>query len=825
MRRVFTPDNARRTLYVLITAFFSTFLYVTAIVLYALIYYHFIPESSVSVPLYFDYSWLAADPYHVLPSVTQHSLASAVAAQQNAAGIEHSDLAELQHPGPFAAVDLSASLLPLMRSTIAYKLSVDLNLPRNAHNQNLGNFMVRLAVTPNIHEFVRLHGPAATAPGVQRGIGGGGSGGGPPVQTYTSRKQEFFRNAGLVSRFPLTHFPESYIMDLPKYYIRGPATAKTSSAGCKCEANNNSNTTKCACGGSCGCGGSSEGGTNLYSGVPLHRVTPGPASTKKHVVSVLSTRPAILSYKPLLLEYLEVIFWSPVYALGLIRSGFNEQLNLDMVENWTKKAALTGNLEPSQPFPFPRGVMDSVAQWAASSSAYLKDAGTSLFKFRVTEDLDKVVVPRGDELPPKKSIKAAFEGLEEQQDFLESEPDAADGHVWAVVELDRVAHLNGATLTLHTQWQGLRFWMHKYRLVLFLIAPMFIWFIECIGAVLAGYLVVTLFGGSSDSASRPNSAGFTSAGGGTAPAASTSATLSESSARLRAQQRSLRQQSTRSGVGSATRPRRRSRPSVSSPSPPAPITQVTLPRLPARTTTAASDGSAILDDAAAAPVLSVVTQPDEQSLPAAEQPVTTTASESTTPTTATAPVSSSSSSLSNYPLVAPPPEHPPATSSSSTASIATPAPAAPAVAAEHSGTETPVTSPLRSLARADDVDVFGVLPNRSVAPPPSVTPATAHGTTASPGAAESPVSSLRVSHRQSLAGAAAALVFDAADESVGDVSTSTADTAVGSGSGSGGGSRIASSVVSETNSNDGEEDEDPTTAALVASQSSSPFGK
>lgn len=94
---------------------------------------------------------------------------------------------------------------------------------------------------------------------------------------------------------------------------------------------------------------------------------------------------------------------------------------------------------------------------------------------------------------------------------------SSDGHVWAVIELDRTAHLNDAKITLHTQWQGLRYYMHKFRLLLFIIGPFFIWGFEVFSLTLAAYLVISIFGSSSDSGNNNNKSDSTSSIGNRLP--------------------------------------------------------------------------------------------------------------------------------------------------------------------------------------------------------------------------------------------------------------------------------------------------------------------
>lgn len=381
-----------------------------------------------------------------------------------------------------------------MKSSVNYKLSVDLNLPRNAHNQDLGNFMVRLAVTPNIHEFVKVHHHSRLLE--------------QPLIS-SSPKQQFFGKAGLHSRFPLTHFPETYIMDLPQLYIRGPPhlhaqhhkDSKCTCKNCNCDAHKSKDST-------------SSDEQVLFQGHPLHRVNTGCKCAHKkgsEKISVMSTRPVILSYKPVFLEYLEMLFWSPFYATGFFRSGFSETINVDMVENWSKKTALLGTSanQPSysslsQLFITSDPLSSFVGSVASATNSLLTTAKHAFGKFKQSEDLnaelpnqeymDKFAESSAKEerkstgeTPPKPEI---YENIFDLSDDFLSNP---DGNVWAVVELDRIAYLNNAKLTLHTQWSGLRFWMHKYRIVLFFIGPFFIWILECAAAVIAGYVVVSLF--------------------------------------------------------------------------------------------------------------------------------------------------------------------------------------------------------------------------------------------------------------------------------------------------------------------------------------------
>ncbi|VVT56260.1 uncharacterized protein SAPINGB_P004920 [Magnusiomyces paraingens] len=760
VRRIFTPDNARRTLYVIVTAFFAILLYASAFLLYAIIYYHFIPESEVSVPLYFDYSWLAVDPYHVgAPPIVQDTFTGARGVAGTGTGHVSEDKTA-QIPGPFAAIDLSATLLPLMRHSVGYRLAVDLDLPRNAHNKNLGNFMVRLAVTPNIHEFVRLHGPASS---LSRGTS-------PRPAYVVPNKQLLYRNAGLVSRFPLTHFPETYLMDLPKLYVRGPAVHPAR-------------------------GGTPNSTTTLYAGVPLHAVAPSKPQ-QKPLVSVLATRPAILAYKPLLLEYLETLFWSPVYAVGLVSGGFSERVSLDMVDDWTRRDALEGRAGDGsgaalKTYPFSQTVLDAVGWWASSSSEYLKTKGTLFIaKFRQTDEIP-AEIPRDvnsavEQLeknapPPKKSIKDEFEGIVEQ-DFLDTEK--GDGHVWAVVELDRVAHLNGALLTLHTKWSGLRYWMHRYRILLFIVGPIFLWAIECAGALLAGYLIVTLFGENSTNGlptppfpQNPRPARLERppqrhASGGSSTGSST------------------RTHRNGSFTGSRQTPRVR-RPRPITPAAAAPVISAAEPVSELEPENAPE----IVSPVSPAAILDAVTVTDYVSEPEPESPTLLVA-----PTTPPGPVPETA------PIADPPviealsePSTPVAVPASCTESVASVSSSVTALSGdveensseaetehdleienedegependhehEHDHEEEEEAEPENEHEEVvepeneneseaeneteentsssqspsfDSTTIFNMLPNRSTAPPPSVTPATAHGTTS---ATPSPVASLRV---------------------------------------------------------------------------------
>lgn len=495
-RRIFTPDNARRTLYVLITMVITFFLYIFAIVLYSIIYFNFIPQSSVSVPLFFDYSWFANDPYHS-PLFSDNVIVN------NGDG-NSKDLLVSQ-PGPFAAIDLSSTFLPLMKSSVNYKLSISLDLPKNPHNQELGNFMVRLAVTPNIHEFVKVHHHSQDfrkSPGF--------------FPSKSSSKQHFFERSGLNSRFPLTHFPETYIMDLPHLYTKGPHAFNSQSpdsSGCACK--------QCSCK-KCACNAAkteqasvnkSGESFNSHNTVAEKRSGGCGCSKTKRVsekISVLSTRPAILSYKPILLEYLEMLFWSPLYVLGFFQSGFSETIVVDMVENWTKKSALLGTSAtyPSQSAlsqlfisSDPLGsFLESISSASTAFFVGIKRAFGKL-QYIVNPSIESSETEQAKMLNQTKVIKenehqseshateVHVNPFELTEDFLAN----PEGHVWVVVELDRIAHLNNAKLTLHTQWQGLRFWMHKYRFLLFILGPFFIWALECLGAVAAGFMIVSFF--------------------------------------------------------------------------------------------------------------------------------------------------------------------------------------------------------------------------------------------------------------------------------------------------------------------------------------------
>lgn len=513
---MFTPENARRTLYVIITSICFTACYFVAILLYTLIYFHFIPDNTVSVPLYFDYSWLSADPYYL----SAHTAFDSHATIHSNVGLESNDglndIISVQ-PGPFAAIDLSETFLPVMKSTINYKLSVDLNLPRNLHNQDLGNFMVRLAVTPNIHEFVRIHHHNSLQFTGRSGLSVG-------TGTHDSPKQKFLNRAGLKSRFPLTHFSEAYIMDLPELYIKGPAHLHANPQhDCKCED------------GKCGCrecaknkavGGKSNVEAKNEEGSCNCSKVHAAAGKQKVVekISVLATRPAILSYRPILLDYLEMLFWSPFYALGFFKSGFSEKISIDMVENWTKKAAMMGTNIHSSPHLTLDPFSNFVESVASSSQMFWAGTKSAIAKFRKSDLLNA-------EIPNKEKLEEVNERFENKKKKSETEEEAyenifelnenllasSDGHVWAVIELDRTAHLNDAKITLHTQWQGLRYYMHKFRLLLFIIGPFFIWGFEVFSLTLAAYLVISIFGSSSDSGNNNNKSDSTSSIGNRLP--------------------------------------------------------------------------------------------------------------------------------------------------------------------------------------------------------------------------------------------------------------------------------------------------------------------
>lgn len=486
-------------------------------------------------------------------------------------------------PGPFAAIDLTEAFQPSMRSSIKYKMSVDLNLPRNEHNKNLGNFMVRLAVTPNIHEFIKTHGPSSLVPQS------------PFSKQSASSHSPWVKRAGLLSRFPLTHFPDSYILDLPKLYTDGPK-----------DPHNNDPEPQ-------GIKGQEEKDTRGFFSRAFQKKGLDP---KIEMITVLATRPAIVSFKPLLLEYLEMLFWSPLYVTGFLQSGFSEKITIPMVENWTTKSSPL-YLKPSL-WPIPSSFLypktENPVQTTASTVAPTHnpnprasgdfqdffEAAKSLLRFRkapvnlsvvsqgsqedielqgeekIAEKIDAEniiglrdgtskpiadkVADKSKKKNPKRYLAIKDDGTanltqeNNDENSKTSEKDKktntqkrtsepSDGHVWAVIEFDRIADLNSAHLTLHTQWEGLRFWMHKYRLLLFLIGPFILWVIECFAAVVAAYFFLSFFGSSNN---KDESRRLLSAG----PSSSRSNQLTTSEGGRNSQRKSLGSSSMQGGSSS-----------------------------------------------------------------------------------------------------------------------------------------------------------------------------------------------------------------------------------------------------------------------------------
>jgi hypothetical protein len=74
---------------------------------------------------------------------------------------------------------------------------------------------------------------------------------------------------------------------------------------------------------------------------------------------------------------------------------------------------------------------------------------------------------------------------------------------YVVVELDRTVHINGASLVWTVQWQGIRYLMHQYKIIMFVVGTWFFWFIETVAMLLVAYFLFQMYSASEQGLSVP----------------------------------------------------------------------------------------------------------------------------------------------------------------------------------------------------------------------------------------------------------------------------------------------------------------------------------